>query len=267
MAQPTMSSGRNTTTDRVAPREQHGPSSPPSAPGAHHEREPNPFAPPPKGAPDRPWQPRRPLNADEHDQGGTGDGAPHDRPPSSGDRWSSHQPEPQRGGWAGGPGGSRPQGGGPGRPAGSGPRFDVTDPVQRRARYALLSGMWGLFFGLFSMVQIGLLLGALALYWGVSSLRGKAKPQQAAASGGRAGSGAPAGPPYGPAAQKPQLTAAVGGILAGAATLAIVAVTFSFQLVYKDYFTCVSNALTQPDRQACTSLLPEPVRPMLGAQR
>ena len=37
--------------------------------------------------------------------------------------------------------------------------------------------MWAFFFALFSWPYVALLLGALALYWGISSLR--AKPQQA----------------------------------------------------------------------------------------
>ncbi|WP_432445662.1 hypothetical protein [Streptomyces rapamycinicus] len=67
---------------------------------------------------------------------------------------------------------------GPGGPGG--PRWDPNDPAQRRARYALLSGMWAFFFALFSLPQIALLLGVLALYWGISSLR--AKPRRTAPS-------------------------------------------------------------------------------------
>ena len=177
---------------------------------ASDEQEHDPFAPPPKGAPDRPWQPRS-------DQG---------------DQWSSNQPDP-----SGGSFGSR----GPERP--QGPRFDVTDPAQRRARYALLAGMWGLFFGLFSMVPVALLLGALALYWGISSLRAKPK-----------------------AGQRPQLTAALSGIMTGIVALAIVAASFTFQLAYRNYYSCVNDALTQPARQACGDLLPRQLRPVLGVQ-
>jgi hypothetical protein len=50
-------------------------------------------------------------------------------------------------------------------------RWDPTDPAQRRARYALLSGMWAFFFVLFGWSYVALLLGALALYWGISALR------------------------------------------------------------------------------------------------
>ncbi|WP_269853651.1 hypothetical protein [Streptomyces sp. RPT161] len=177
------------------------------------EQERDPFAPPPKGTPDRPWQPRS----------------------GQGERWSDQQPErhdPSNGQF-----GSR----GPVRP--EGPRFDVTDPAQRRARYALLAGMWGLFFGLFSMAPVALLLGVLALYWGVSSLR--AKPKEG---------------------QRPQFTAALSGILTGVVALAIVAASFTFQLAYRNYYSCVNDALTQPARQACSQLLPSQLRQVLGAQ-
>lgn len=64
----------------------------------------------------------------------------------------------------------------------SGPRFDPAERPQRRARYALLSGLWGLFFGFFGITELSLLLGALALYWGVSSLRGSTGEQEKKAS-------------------------------------------------------------------------------------
>jgi hypothetical protein len=259
MAQPTMSTRHGGAVPGLvtALREQQGPS---SSTGQDQQRDTNPFAPPPKGAPEQPWRPRRSARDGEGGEGGENE--PQDARPGSGDRWSNQQPEPRRDGFGGPDGyGSRPgggPGGGPGRQGGTGPRFDVTDPVQRRARYALLAGMWGLFFGLFSMPEIGLLLGALALYWGVSSLRGKAKQQD--------GEAAAAASPYVRVQQKPQFTAAVSGIIAGAMALAIVALTFSFQLVYQNYYTCLNDALTQPDRAACVNLLPEQVRPMLGSQ-
>ncbi len=318
-------------------RERRAPSSPDDSRDAPGNG--NPFAPPPKGAPDRPWQPRHHTAAGpgggpadpgretgEGDEGGSGEepSGPRDARPANGDRWSSEQPEAHNGGTgtpgpfgtrpggtppgAGGPGqGPGPYGpgqgggparrpeqgpGGPGRPQGAGPRFDVTDPVQRRARYALLTGMWGLFFGLYGMPEVALLMGALALYWGISSLRGKAKPPAAAAptrdealsawqspkgaadsapgSGARPGQAAPGGPggasPYGPGQHKPQTTAAVCGTIAGSLALAIVAVTFSFQLAYKDYFDCVNNALTQPARNACNDMLPPTLRHVIGNQ-
>ncbi|MET9470380.1 hypothetical protein ABZY44_37455, partial [Streptomyces sp. NPDC006544] len=113
----------------------------------------NPFAAPPEGRPDQPWEPRA---------GGDGDSG----------------------------GGS---GQGPGGTPGSGPaRWDPTDPIQRRARYALLAGMWGFFFGVFGIPSVGLLLGVLALYWGISALRGV--PVKPAPADGSTGSGGPDGP-------------------------------------------------------------------------
>ncbi|MEY7981728.1 hypothetical protein AB8O53_36165, partial [Streptomyces pilosus] len=64
------------------------------------------------------------------------------------------------------PRGPEGQGGGPQTP---GPRWDPTDPAQRRARYALLSGMWAFFFALFNWPYVALLLGSLALYWAISA--------------------------------------------------------------------------------------------------
>ena len=63
-------------------------------------------------------------------------------------------------------------------------RWDPTDPLQRRARYALHAGIWGLFFSLLSLPEVALLLGALSVYWGISALRGK-QPKSASAGGGR----------------------------------------------------------------------------------
>ncbi|WP_241968372.1 hypothetical protein [Streptomyces sp. ICBB 8177] len=322
MARATMSSGRITitrgagTTPVALPalRERRTPSSPGgsgsgqgagsgSGQGAGPGKD-NPFAAPPKDAPARPWQPRQPDRGDgggsEGDEGGEHSGDRGDGP--RGDRWSSHQPEPGRGSGPSGPFGGGPFGGGgpgpaqqgPGRPARQqqGPRFDVTDPVQRRARYALLGGMWGLFFALFGLPQLALLLGALALYWGISALRGKAKPPAATGQAGKEGqtakagqadqaareralsagqSPAPAGqgrsaPQAGPGPYRPQFTGAVCGIVAAAVTLAIVAATFSFQLAYRNYYTCVNDALTTPARQSCSHLLPKPLRTVFGNQ-
>ncbi|MBV9026375.1 MAG: hypothetical protein JO362_21865, partial [Streptomycetaceae bacterium] len=226
----------------------------------------NPFAPPPKGSPERPWQPRFP--ADQPQPQPQPQRQP--QPPSGG-------PRPPSGGLGGGPGGS-----------GTGPRFDVTDPAQRRARYALLAGMWGLFFGLFSLPEVALLLGVLALYWGISSLRAKPKggseeglgtgtgrsevltamqpgpPRNAGGAGGTASLYAQS--QYAQDQRNPQFTAAVSGIISGLVALAIVAVTFTFQIAYKDYYTCVNDALTQPARASCNNLLPEQLRSVVGIQ-
>lgn len=160
-------------------------------------REDNPFAPPPEGQPDQPWQPRRPAGRESSDGsgsgngtgGGSGDDQGQGSGPNSGSssgsdeererqwgRWSSNQPGRQSGGFGGQGGG--PQGtGGEGGPDGGVPRggmrWDPTDPLQRHARYALHAGIWGLFFALFSLPPVALLLGALSLYWGISALRGR----------------------------------------------------------------------------------------------
>ncbi|MEU8582414.1 hypothetical protein [Streptomyces abikoensis] len=224
---------------------------------AGEERD-NPFAAPPEGSPDRPWQPRTPATGNPGGSGHSGDGddengqeqQPGEERPAWGSQWSSRQPGRQGGGFGGGQG----PGGGPGGPGGL--RWDPTDPAQRRARYALLAGMWGFFFALFSIPQVALLLGALSVYWGISSLRAKPKPRDP---------DTPAPPPT-PGGFRPQTTAAVSGLVTGGLALAIVAATFAFHIVYRDYYTCVDDALTQTSRAACENHLPKQFRPLLGTQ-
>jgi hypothetical protein len=273
----------------------------------------NPFAPPPAGAPDRPWQPRQPEgpqhpptgqvppsgagghgndggNGGQHggsggaggsdgsggsggtggtggsgNSGGSGDpqsGPPPPPPPVWGSQWSSRQPQSGRPD----PFAQRPQNQPPSGPQGTGPRFDPTDPAHRRSRYALVCGGWGLIFALLGWTAIGLLLGALALYWGISALRmspeDRASARATAASALAASSQTPrpAPPPPGPDAQRSFLTAAWTGVVTSAVALAIVAATYGFQLAYRDYYTCKSDALTQPAAHACSKLLPSPLR-------
>ena len=222
------------------------PSSPPDAPsgdgGQERERgsqEDNPFAPPPEGTPDRPWQPRRPSGDDSQDSGGGNGGG------SSpwGNQWSDQQPGRSPGGFGERPrGGPEGQGGGP-QGGGSNARWDPTDPAQRRARYALLSGMWAFFFALFSWPYVALLLGALALYWAISSLRAKPRnPDPDSPAPEQQGGG------------RPQTTAAVSGLVAASVTA---------QLVYRDYYTCTNDALTNEAKQSCSQLLPEELRGFL----
>ncbi|MGC9495387.1 hypothetical protein [Streptomyces sp. WG7] len=205
----------------------------------------NPFAPPPEGTPDRPWQPRHP-SGDGGDSQGDGGRSPWGR------QWSDRQPGRSSGGFGERPGasGSGPEGPG----GGTGPRWDPTDPTQRRARYALLSGMWALFFALFTWPYVALLLGALALYWGISALR--AKPRAAADPD----------TPAPPAAQtgRPQRTAAISGLVTSSLALVLVAASFSAQLVYSDYYTCRNDALTNEAKQSCETHLPEQLRDLLG---
>ncbi|MFI1970434.1 hypothetical protein BLA24_27230 [Streptomyces cinnamoneus] len=231
-----------------------GRQSPPSnATGSEDQRD-NPFAAPPEGRPDRPWQPRQPQPP-AGDGDGDGEGGSGQQPPAWGSQWSNRQPGRQDGGFGGqggGPGGPNPSGGGPG----GGLRWDPTDPAQRRARYALLAGMWGFFFALFSIPQVALLLGALSVYWGISALRAKSKPRD------------PDTPAPAPTAGgfRPQTTAAVSGLVTGGLALAIVAATFTVHLVYRDYYTCVDDALTQTSLQSCENHLPKQLRPLLGSQ-
>ncbi|MFI7010212.1 hypothetical protein [Streptomyces sp. NPDC050145] len=217
----------------------------------------NPFAPPPAGTPDRPWQPRRRKNSDTSDGSDGSDDSQGQAP--WGGQWSDRQP----GRTGGGRFGERPGGGGgQGGPDGQGPgpgggmRWDPTDPVQRRARYALLSGMWGFFFALFSWPYVALLLGALALYWGISALRGKT---------GTADPDAPKPAPA-PEPTRSPTTAAVGGLVTGGLALALVAAMFSFKLVYADYYECRADALTNAAEKSCEQQLPEQLRPLLGTR-
>jgi hypothetical protein len=251
----------------------------------------NPFAAPPEDRPDQPWQPRHPSNAGNGgDGGGSSEGGSTDDRPVWGSQWSSRQPGRQSGGFGGRPGG---QGGpnGQGSPAGSpgGLRWDPTDPAQRRARYAMLGGMWAFFFALFDLPEIGLLLGALAVYWSISALR--AKPKDASAPGGAAGAPGSATPsatpavgplqgsgsgripastpgavPGAPGYGRQQTTAAVSGLLMALLALSIVAMTFTVQLVYRDYYTCVNDALTKSGQVACNDLLPKQLEPFFGVK-
>ncbi|MEV7014451.1 hypothetical protein [Streptomyces sp. NPDC093991] len=199
----------------------------------------NPFAPPPEGTPDRPWQPRHPSG------GGDGGG----RSPW-GRNWSDRQPGRSPGGFGERPRGPEGQGGGQ---QGPGMRWDPTDPAQRRARYALLGGMWAFFFALFNWPYLALLLGALALYWGISALRAKPRGQD----------------PDTPASEqkaRPQTTAAISGLVLGSLALLLVAGVFGARLVYSDYYECTSDALTQQARQSCGDHLPEQLRGLLDEE-
>ncbi|WP_369216219.1 hypothetical protein [Streptomyces flavofungini] len=237
----------------------------------------NPFAPPPEGTPDRPWQPRG---------DGTGGGSGSDSEDGSGrnspwgSQWSDRQPGRSEGGFGERPG--RRDNSGQEEPGksgnGGGPRWDPTDPAQRRARYALLSGMWAFFFALFGWRYVALLLGALALSWAIQSLRARPRtpdptaPATAApgtasrgtASRGTASRGTASRGTASPT--RPQTTAAISGLVTGALALLMVAATFTAQLVYQDYYTCVDDALTSTSKQSCEDLLPKQLRPLLGEQ-
>ncbi|WP_405862947.1 hypothetical protein OG407_31385 [Streptomyces sp. NBC_01515] len=230
------------------------PSSPPDAPsdgksGAGQDD--NPFAPPPEGTPDRPWQPRRPEAGEDGDAPqGDGGHSPW------GSQWSDRQPGRSSGNFGDRPGGptgqSGPEGPGNGGPGQGGMRWDPTDPAQRRARYALLSGMWAFFFALFSWPYVALLLGALALYWGGSALRAKSPTPD------------PDTPAVPETQARPQTTAAISGLVTASLAIALVAAMFVAQLAYKDYYTCANDALTNEAKQSCNQLLPKELRGFLG---
>ncbi|MCZ7417084.1 MULTISPECIES: hypothetical protein [unclassified Streptomyces] len=246
------------------------------------EQEDNPFAPPPEGAPDQPWRPRYPQTPPS----GPGPGADHDSGSGSGSdsgaegqdgngddesarrkwgsQWSSRQPGRQSGGF-GGQGGNGSQGSGPEGPGGRPDlRWDPRDPAQRHARYALLSGMWGLFLAAFGLLPLGLLLGALGLHWGISALRGapgvkRAEDGQRTAVADLNGSaGTPADDEQ--TGRRALTRAAVPGVVLSSLALLIVAGTYTFQLVNKDYYDCVEDALTTAAREQCEDFLPEPFR-------
>ncbi|QXQ98959.1 hypothetical protein [Streptomyces sp. WY228] len=292
-------------------------SSPPdssSATGsAGKPQEDNPFAAPPADRPDQPWQPRRPSasNGSDGSDGnggseGNGDGSSGDRP-AWGSQWSNKQPGRGDGGFGGRPGGNGSGGNGRGGPERGGPggmRWDPTDPAQRRARYAVLGGIWALFFALFDFTEIALLLGALSTYWAISALRTPLKNTSATDRTGTAGDasgtgngtgtgsgfgsgtgpgtgatvdGRPGTAPAGPSPASPlataqgvsgrqQTTAAVGGLVAALLALLIVATTYTVQLVYRDYYTCVNDALTKTAALACNDQLPKPLEPLFGVK-
>ncbi|MDT0265260.1 hypothetical protein RM844_03030 [Streptomyces sp. DSM 44915] len=206
----------------------------------------NPFAPPPEGQPDQPWRPRRP-DGDSRD----GNDDEPDQRQRWGSQWSRRQPRRGNGPFGAPGGGDRPDEDGEGRP---GRRWDPNDPAQRHARYAVLAGMWGVFAGLLSWEWLGLLLGALALYWGVSALRG----------GPRDADGQPPAPT--PDGRRPQRGAAISGVVLASLALLVVSVSYTAQLVYKDYFDCVSDSLTAPSREACEEHLPSQLHSVFGDQ-
>lgn len=279
--------------ERQSPTGSSSSSDPSDSSDSSNKKDDNPFAAPPEYRPDQPWRPRHPSHGasggGDEGSNGNGEGSPEggssDDRPVWGSQWSSHQPGRQSGGFGGRPGGqSGPNGpGGQGGPEGGpgGLRWDPTDPAQRRARYALLSGMWAFFFAIFDFPEIALLLGALAVYWSISSLRAKPKTATATESAdgaARAGSGPGSAPargqapgagtaaPYAQGQGRPQTTAAVSGLVTALLALSIVAMTFTVQLVYRDYYTCVNDALTKSGQLACNDLLPKPLEPFFGVK-
>jgi hypothetical protein len=114
--------------------------------------------------------------------------------------------------------------------------------------------MWAFFFALFNWPPVALLLGALALYWGISALRAKPRTPD------------PDSPAPEPANARPQKSAAVSGLVTASLAIAMVAAGFAAQLVYSDYYTCTNDALTNVAKQSCSDLLPKNLRGILGTQ-
>lgn len=233
----------------------------------------NPYAPPPADAPDQPWQPRQPLNQDGDDKAGEGsDDSDGEQSARSkwGSQWSSRQPRRGSGGFGNGSqnGNGNGEGGkGPDK-GGNRMRWDPKDPAQRHARYALLSGMWSFFFALFNIPPVALLLGALALYWAISSLSGApwvngGKGKSATEDGPRTPA-VPDAPNGAGGKNRSQTSAAVIGLVVGSLGLLVVLSTFTLQLVYKQYYDCVEDSLTTSSRSACEQHLPEQFRSILG---
>lgn len=210
----------------------------------------NPFAPPPEGQPEQPWQPRRPEGSED---GSAGPGWSSSQPGRSSDGFG-RRPEQPSGGQGGGQGG--PEGG-----QGPGLRWDPTDPAQRRARYAVLSGMWAFFFAIFDIPELSLLLGALGLYWAISALRTRLKAPEA--------TDAPPTPVQvaaAAAAARSKRTAAISGLVASAVALMIVAAGFAMHLVYRDFYECRDDALTKQAQLSCNDLLPKPLQDTFGVR-
>ncbi|MGW5419627.1 hypothetical protein [Streptomyces sp. NPDC003943] len=207
----------------------------------------NPFAPPPEGQPDQPWQPRHPEGSDDS---ASGPGWSASQPGRSSDGFGRRPDQPTGGGQGGGQGG--PDGG-----QGPGLRWDPTDPAQRRARYAVLSGMWAFFFSFF-VQELALLLGALGAYWAISALRTKAKPPE--------GPQSPAALVAAATAARSKQTAAIAGLVTASVALMIVASGFAVHLAYRDFYECRADALTKQSQLACNDLLPKPLQDTFGVR-
>lgn len=128
--------------------------------------------------------------------------------------------------------------------------------MQRRARYALLAGMWGFFLGVFGIPSVGLLLGALALYWGVSALRFKrptpsAPPAPATSPAPESGLAS-----LGPAA-RPQRAAAISGLVTASLAVILALGSYALQIAYKDFYICRDDALTRTAELQCNTQLPD----------
>ncbi|KUF17753.1 hypothetical protein AT728_10195 [Streptomyces silvensis] len=144
--------------------------------------------------------------------------------------------------------------------------------------------MWAFFFALFGWRYVALLLGALGLHWAISALRAKPRTPDptapasvpavsagagASGAGGSDGPGGPGGsapsgaPKKSGSGSRPQTTAAISGLVTASLALVMVLATFAAQLIYRDYYTCRDDALTNASQQSCEDLLPKELRPLL----
>jgi len=122
--------------------------------------------------------------------------------------------------------------------------------------------MWSFFFVLFGWAYVALLLGALSVYWAISAL--KARPRQNGSEGSPAGNAAAPATPRTPSGARPQSTAAITGLVTASLALVLVGGIFTAQIVYRDYYTCRADALTNEAQQSCDDLLPKQLRDFLG---
>lgn len=211
----------------------------------------NPFAPPPADAPDQPWQPRAPQRP-----AGSRPEAPDapDAPGSSGSSGSDERPQvPPPHPWSPGyQGGWHPQ------PAPQQPKYDPSDPTQRRARNALISGMAALVCALAGILYVALFVGALAVFWGITALRTDTRTAAGNTAAQRSAANAEptAATLAGPTAN-PQTPAALGGLLTGGVAVVFVSCAIGLSLYYQDYVTCVNDALTSTAEQNCSTLAPK----------
>lgn len=58
----------------------------------------------------------------------------------------------------------------------------------------------------------------------------------------------------------------MSGLVTALLALSIVATTYTVQLVYRDYYTCVNDALTKTGQLSCNDLLPKPLEPFFGVK-
>lgn len=99
-----------------------------------------------------------------------------------------------------------------------------------------------------------------------ATAQGHDAPSAPAPVTGSTAAAAPPGTNYLQRGSRQQTTAAVSGLVTGLIALLIVATSFTVQLVYRDYYTCVNDALTKSGQLTCNDLLPKPLEPLFGVK-